>query len=223
MRIPLTGYGVKELVLYGGGALVLLILSIYAGWPWLAPVPALALVFVISFFRDPEREIPEGEGVVVAPADGRIISIEDVEEEEHICGPARRIDIFLAVYNVHVNRAPLAGEVSFVADRDGYYHSAFKPAAAGKNKARLVGFTAEKGGFPVLVRQIVGSVARRIVSPVREGDRFRRGERFGMIKFGSRTSLSIPADVPFDVKVEIGDRVRGGATVLGVIREASDS
>ncbi|MHC4470771.1 MAG: phosphatidylserine decarboxylase [Planctomycetota bacterium] len=219
MRIPLARYGRKEIVLFGGVAAVLVVLCPLLGALWLAPLPALFLLFVLYFFRDPERRIPEGDGVVVAPADGKVIGITDVEDEEHIGGPAKRIDIFLAVYNVHVNRAPLAGEVDFLADRDGYYHSAFKPDAAGGNKARLVGFTAARGGFPFLVRQIVGSVARRIVSPVKEGDRLARGERFGMIKFGSRTALSIPADVPFDVKVKIGDRVRGGASVLGVIRE----
>ncbi len=220
MRIPLARYGRREIVLFGGGSAVLVAVCFATGVPWLAPVPAFLLLFTLYFFRDPERSIPGGEDVVVAPADGKVVAITDVEDEEYIGGPAKRIDIFLAVYSVHVNRVPLAGEVRYVKDRDGFCHNATKLDAGGTNKARSVGFVAKKGGFPFLVRPIVGSIARRIVCPVSEGDVFARGERFGMIKFGSRTQLSIPASIPFDVKVKVGDRVRGGASVIGVIGEA---
>jgi phosphatidylserine decarboxylase len=181
------------------------------------------LLFTIWFFRDPTRRIPDEPGAVVAPADGKIVRIEEMEEEEFIGGPATRIDIFLAVYNVHVNRASLAGEVRYLADRDGPYLNAMNLAAGAENKAKTIGFVAEDGGFRFVVRQIVGAVARRIVCDAREGERYGRGERIGMIKFGSRTQLSISKAAEFEVRVKVGDRVRGGATVLGVIRKGDPS
>lgn len=220
MRIPLAGYGTKEIVLFGGGSAVVIALLAFVGGPALyaIPVPALVLLFTIWFFRDPPRKIPTEPGAVVSPADGKVVAITDMEHEEYLNGPAKRIDIFLAVYNVHVNRAPLAGRADYLADRDGPYLSALNMAAGEQNKAKCVGFVADDGGFRFLVRQIVGAIARRIVCPVSSGDRFARGDRFGMIKFGSRTQLSLPADLDFEVRVKIGDKVRGGSTVLGVIR-----
>jgi phosphatidylserine decarboxylase len=221
MRIPLARYGLREIVLFGGGSLVATVALSVFGPVWLVPIPAFFLVFTLYFFRDPTRKIPEGEGVIVAPADGRVMAITDVPNEEFIDGPAKRIDIFLAVYNVHVNRMPLPGEVKHVGDRDGPYLSALKIEAGEKNAARTLGVVADEGGFRFMVRPIVGAIARRIVCPVSVGDRFSRGERFGMIKFGSRTQIAIPADVPFDVRVEVGDKVQGGLTVLGVVSKRS--
>lgn len=223
MRIPLARYGLREIVLFGAGSLVATVALAVFGPVWLIPIPAFFLVFTLYFFRDPTRTIPEGEGVIVAPADGRVMAITDVPNEEFIDGPAKRIDIFLAVYNVHVNRMPLPGEVKHVGDRDGPYLSALKIEAGEKNAARTLGVVADEGGFRFMVRPIVGAIARRIVCPVRVGDRFARGERFGMIKFGSRTQIAIPADVPFDVRVEVGDKVQGGLTVLGVVSKRSES
>jgi len=222
MRIPLTPYGLKELLLYGGGTLLLAAACFPLGVPWLAVVPGFLFLFVLSFFRDFDRKIPGGEGVIVSPADGKIDRICEVEDEEFIGGRALRIDIFLAVYSVHVNRMPLAGEVQYTAYEEGVYRNAINPDCAEVNQNRTIGMIADDGGFRVVVRQIVGAIARRIVSPVSEGDRFARGERFGMIKFGSRTQFSIAADVPFEVKVSVGDRVKGGATVLGIARPGGD-
>ena len=216
MRVPLTLYGLKEILLFGGCFALLTALAIVLGAPWLAPIPALGLVFVLSFFRDPNRRIPSEEGLVVSPADGKVVAITDLDDEEFIEGPAKRIDIFLAVYHVHINRAPIAGEVAYIKHRDGPYLNAMKISAGAENEAKSVGIRADQG-FRYLVRQIVGAVARRIVTATEEGDRLARGQRFGMLKFGSRTQLSIPADVPFTVDVEVGDIVKAGETVLGRI------
>jgi phosphatidylserine decarboxylase len=221
MRIPLARYGRREVVLYGGASVVAGVVLVLTGLWYVAFLPLLGLLFVLFFFRDPERRVPEGAGVVVAPADGKVIAIREVEHEEYLDGPALRIDIFLAVTNVHVNRMPLPGEVAYVADRDGPYLSALKIEAGDENRARTVGLIAEEGGFPFVVRPIVGAIARRIVCPVEKGDRFARGERFGMIKFGSRTQLAIPADVPFDLAVKVGDKVQGAKTVLGIVSPGS--
>jgi phosphatidylserine decarboxylase len=216
MRIPLTPHGRKEILLFGGCFLLLAALAVMSGRAWLAVVPALGVLFVLSFFRDPNRRIPTEEGIVVSPADGRVVAITDLDDEEYIDGPAKRIDIFLAVYNVHVNRAPIAGEVAYIRHRDGPYLNALHISAGAKNQAKSVGILAD-AGFRYLVRQIVGAIARRIVTAVEPGDRLERGERFGMLKFGSRTQLSIPADVPFWIEVRVGDTVKGGETVLGRI------
>lgn len=217
MRIPLTRYGAREILLFGGGSVIAIIACLGLGVPWLAPLPALLLLAILSFFRDPSREIPTAEGVVVAPADGKIVAMSELPGEEYLKGPVRRIDIFLAVYNVHVNRAPLAGEVLYTADRDGTYLSALGLDAGDENRARTIGFVATEGGTPFLVRQIVGAIARRIVTAVAKGDQVRRGQRIGMLKFGSRTQFALPANVPFDCRVKVGDKVKGGSTVLGYL------
>ena len=217
MRIPLARYGLREILLFGGGSLGATIAFALTGLWFLIPVGLFGVAFVLYFFRDPERAVPEGAGVVVAPADGKVIAITEVPQEEFIEGPALRIDIFLAVYNVHVNRTPIAGEVAYVADRDGPFLNALKIKAGDENAARTVGFVADEGGFRYVVRPIVGAIARRIVCPVVKGDKFGRGERFGMIKFGSRTQIAIPVNVPFDVRVKVGDKVQGAKTILGIV------
>ena len=184
MRIPLTKYGLREILVFGGLALVAVVICVALGVPWLAPVPAVPLLFVVAFFRDPNRKIPDGEGVIVAPADGKVVAVGDMDHEEFIDGPAVRLDIFLAVYNVHVNRAPIAGEVRYLKDRDGPYLNALKLSAGKENQARSVGLVARDGGFRFVVRQIVGAIARRIVTGAKEGDSLARGERFFRYEVG---------------------------------------
>lgn len=211
MRLPLTPHGTRELALFGLAAA-----AVGAGawhlWPPLAVLPALFLLFLLSFFRDPERRPPDDPAAAVAPADGKVTDIGEVDEPHVLGGRALRIGIFLSVFDVHVNRAPLDGEVTRVLYTPGRFLDARRPECAAENEANLAGFAGPRG--PFAVRQVAGLIARRIVFPLRVGDRVARGQRMGMIKFGSRTELLVPADAPVQVAVEVGQRVRGAETVL---------
>ena len=177
-------------------------------------VPASLLTvlaaFVFYFFRDPEREIPSREGVVISPGDGKIIDIREVEEPSFIEGLCRRITIFLSVFNVHVQRAPVSGEVAHREYRPGEYAVAWHPKASENNEQSSLGLITR--GHRVLVRQIAGLIARRIVTYPGQGEHVERGERIGIIRFGSRVDLFIPLDWTLDCS--LGDKVAGGSTVL---------
>ncbi|MFI5403033.1 MAG: phosphatidylserine decarboxylase [Planctomycetota bacterium] len=211
MRIPLTPHGVRELILFGGGALLggALLFLVH---PALA-VPFVALAaFVFSFFRDPERKPPGGPDAAVAPADGTVTDIEEVDEPHFLGGKALRIGIFLSVFNVHVNRAPLEGKVKKVRYSPGRFLDARDPRCKSENESNLVGFEGARG--PFAIRQVAGLIARRIVFPLKEGDPVARGQRMGMIKFGSRTELLVPAGARVKVETAVGRKVKGGETVI---------
>jgi len=199
------------MILYGGALLVLLGLALWGFWP-LAILPALLLIFLFSFFRDPERTAPEGPEAAVAPADGKVTDIEVVEEPHFVKGKALRIGIFLSVFNVHVNRIPLDGRVTGVVYVPGKFLDVRDPRCAELNESNLVGFEGPRG--PFAIRQVAGLIARKIVWPLREGDEVVRGQRAGMIKFGSRTELFVPAEAGVETAVEIGQKVQGGQTIL---------
>lgn len=211
MRVPLTPHGVRELVLFGGGALLLAALAFLAHPMAALPFVVLA-VFVFSFFRDPERNPPPGEEVAVSPADGTVTDIEVVPEPHFLGGEALRIGIFLSVFNVHVNRAPLAGTVRMVRYTPGKFVDARDPRCKDENEWNLIGCEGARG--PFAVRQVAGLVARRIVCPLKAGDALVRGQRTGMIKFGSRTELLVPKEARVNVEIEVGRKVKGGETVL---------
>lgn len=175
-----------------------------------AVVLSLLAAFLLYFFRDPERTPPADESVVVAPGDGRIVEIAKVEEPSFFEGPCRRISIFLSVFNVHVQRAPLGGTVRHRSARGGGFGVAWAAEASEGNAQASVGIESEGGRL--LVRQIVGLVARRIITYPREGDVLRRGERIGIILFGSRVDLFIPLD--WTLLCEVGGSARGGRTAL---------
>jgi len=218
VRLPLTEYGKRELVLFGG--LAALATAASAVWAWyLAPGFALALVFVVSFFRDPARDVPEGAGLVVAPADGRVVEVAEVDEPRFLRSRAHKVAIFMSPLNVHVNRAPCQGCVEMVEHRPGRFLNAADPAASAENEsAAIVIADAEQGRGRLLVRQVAGVLARRIVCAAAAGQHVRRGERIGMIKFGSRAEVYVPTDARFEVAVALGQRVRAGETVLGRFR-----
>ena len=185
-----------------------------AAWfvsPWLAVPPLGLIVFSLWFFRDPERAIPDGPGLIVSPADGRITDIAEIEEIEILNRRVRRIGIFLSVFDVHVNRAPAASRIVYTAEFEGTYHDARSPAASTHNTARTWGFECPDG-LVLVVRQITGAIARRIVVWADLEQQMSRGERFGMIRFGSRTEICLPLDA--DITVKVGDRVKGGSTVI---------
>jgi phosphatidylserine decarboxylase len=211
MGLPFTRHGLRELLLFGGG------LAVLGAGAWLlhpaASIPFAALfLFVVAFFRDPSRTVPGGAGCAVAPADGRVDDIGYVDEPEVIRGRALRIGIFLSVFDVHVNRVPLDGRVALLRYKPGRFLDARRPDCKELNEANLVGFEGPRG--PFAVRQVAGLIARRIICPLREGQETARGERMGMIKFGSRTELFVPAEAPVDVLVEVGQRVRGATSIL---------
>jgi len=215
MRIPLATYGIRELVLFGGLAAAAIALSaVFA--PYLVPLFVLALGFVLWFFRDPERRIPSEVGAVVSPADGRVVEAAEADEPRFLGGRTHKIAIFMSPLSVHVNRAPCDGRVEAVEHRPGRYHNAADPAASAENESSaLVLGDAAEGRTRLLVRQVAGVLARRIVCQAAVGDRLQRGQRIGMIKFGSRAEVYVPIDSGFQVAVSLGQRVKAGETILG--------
>ncbi len=190
-------------------------LAIAGGVAWGAGAPALAAplwgltAFVVSFFRNPTREIPPGEGIVVSPADGRVTDVGEIEVAPG--EKALRIAIFLSVFNVHVNRAPLAGRVVSIERRGAKYLAAFNPDAEGLN-VRLDITLETARGQRIRFAQITGLIARRIICQVREGEWLEKGARYGLIRFGSRCDVVLP--LGSRPRVAKGDRVRGGSSVL---------
>ena len=184
----------------------------YYWWP-LALVAFLVLVWLFAFFRDPEREVPAEEHVMVSPADGTVSDITEVAHDELLGGPAVRVGIFLSVFNVHINRSPCDGKVLSIDYKKGKFLNALKHAQASEeNESNTVVLGEPTTGRPVaVVKQIVGLIARRIIFTASDGDSVRRGDRIGMIKFGSRTELSIPKWLAPEVTVKEGQiRPRGG-------------
>lgn len=206
--------------LLGGGAVVSALVAWGAGWWALAPAGVAAAL--LSFYRDPPRKTPADARAVFAPADGRIVTIEPVEAGPE-GGRALRIVVFLSVFNVHVNRSPCAGRVARVDYKPGKYVNALRGEADVVNESNAVEIEpAEPLPGPIRVRQISGALAKRIVCAVGPGARLRAGERYGMIKLGSRTEIVLPNADAWEVCVRVGDRARGGRTVLArVKREAA--
>jgi phosphatidylserine decarboxylase len=183
----------------------------YIVWPWLVIIPGLLFLFVLFFFRNPERIIPVDEQCLVSPADGVVMDVERVYEDEFMLEVSIRIRIFLSIFNVHVNRSPMSGKVVFRAYRPGKMLPAFKSHASELNEKNYIGI--ENQNLRILVTQVTGFIARRIVCWVKEGDELGKGERFGLIKFGSCTELFLPTNVK--VLVKQGDKVIGGQSILG--------
>src|SRR5260370_41323493 len=178
----------------------------------LAAVPLLLALFFLWFFRDPAREIPMGAGQVVSPADGVVTEAEWIET---VSGSRLRLSIFLNVFDVHVNRVPVGGVVTVCEFRKGEFMNAMKPESVLHNEQTLI--TIDAGGYEVSFKQIAGLLARRIVCNLKVGDRVERGQRMGLIKFGSRVDVLIPAAA--NLRVKSGSRVKGGSTVLAELPE----
>ncbi len=176
-----------------------------------------ATAMSVFFFRDPERVIPSGEGIVVSPADGTVIGIDEVDEPQFLGGRARRVSIFLSVFNVHVNRVPVEGTVKFLQYQRGQFHVASLPKASSENEQSLIGIESPWGR--VLFKQIAGLIARRIVYDLREGLHVQRGERFGIIKFGSRMEVYLPLNT--EIKARLKEKVRAGESIIGEFKNAT--
>jgi phosphatidylserine decarboxylase len=199
---------VRDGYIYGVSLLAVAAVLVWAtgNWSW-AIAPLLLAAFFLWFFRDPQREIPVGPGMIVSPGDGLVTETATITTP---AGPRQRISIFLSVFDVHVNRSPIAGVLSTVRYQKGQYLNAMNPASADRNEQNIV--TVQGEGFEVTFKQIAGLLARRIVFVPREGDHVARGQRVGLIKFGSRVDVVLPAEAVLHVKV--GQRVKGGASVL---------
>ena len=214
MRLPVAREGFPFIAI---AALLVVIALWWARGGPASPIRAAApvltvglLAFVVYFFRDPSRVIPTGVGVLVSPADGRVLSVGPVPDEAFMGGESTRITIFLSIFNVHVQRAPLSGVVGAYEYHPGGYAVAWHEKASTENERATLGIRTEHG--PIVVRQIAGLVARRIVTYPRPGDTVGRGDRIGLIRFGSRVDLFIPTD--WSVEIREGDKVKGGESVL---------
>ena len=208
MRIPVAAEGWPFIFPPAAAACIL---GLVGWWPAAAALGAVALG-CLGFFRDPERTGPGVPGAVLAPADGRVMRVAEIDDPW--VGPAVRVSIFLSPLDVHVNRSPVAGLVEGVQHAAGRFLAAYRDEASELNERctlALQGETARVG-----VKQIAGVVARRIVCRARQGDKLQAGERYGLIRFGTRTDLVVPKGT--EIRVRVGDRVRGGETVMGVLR-----
>ncbi len=221
-RIPFARWGLAELQLMGWPLLALT--AFFAHWAWwfgsivglvLGLATGVVLALVVYFFRDPPRHIPEGPGLVVAPADGKIAEVARLEHDEYLGGPAVKIGIFLSIFNVHLNRAPVAARVIALRYCPGEFLSALRPECVSRNEAMWIGLEGEAAPHRrMVVRQIAGQYARRIVCALRPGEVVDRGAKIGMIKLGSRTELILPDEPGLRIEVRVGDRVQAGSRVV---------
>jgi len=194
-------FGLPLLVLAGGAYLL--------QWTVVAVVLVLLALFVFSFFRDPERVIPQEPGAVVSPADGRIVVVTD---EDYAGRPGKRISIFLAVWNVHVNRSPAAGVITGLEYKPGKFLAAMRAEASTQNEQNIFALSTDAG--ELVFKQIAGLIARRVVSWKKSGERVARGERIGLVRFGSRADVWLPREA--EILVKVGENVKGGSSVLAM-------
>jgi phosphatidylserine decarboxylase len=204
---------VRDGVYYGlGAAVAAVLLGLIT--PWLA-LPAILLgAFFLWFFRDPERRIPDGPGVIVSPADGKVTAISQFTDGNQ---RKQRISIFLNVFDVHVNRSPIAGTITGISYQKGKFGNAMSAGSSDANEQNIVTMNGE--GQTIIFKQIAGLLARRIVFNPRTGDKLERGQRVGLIKFGSRVDVIL--DEGIDLSVKVGEHVAGGSSILGVLRTSS--
>lgn len=201
-----------------GISLFLTLIGYWIGnrWSWtLYILAAVMMFFVLNFFRDPERTSPTGKDLLIAPADGKIVQIVQLEDATYIEGPATQVSIFLSAFDVHVNRIPLSGVIEYAHYYPGEYLLAWHEKASELNEQSQFGLRHESG-TKILFKQITGYVARRIVYHIAEGDTVTAGNRFGMMKFGSRMDIIVPANVELDVQV--GQRTVAGVTIIGRVK-----
>jgi phosphatidylserine decarboxylase len=172
----------------------------------------LVSLFLVLFFRDPERQTPQGENLILSSADGKVISITPFENIDFMGGKATLVSVFMSLFDVHVNRAPISGKVKYLKYNSGKFLPAFKDKASLENEQTELGIENDHGR--IILKQIAGIIARRIVCKVKPGDSVKAGERFGMIKFGSRVDHFLPENV--EIKVKLDQKVKAGETIIGI-------
>jgi phosphatidylserine decarboxylase len=198
---------VKEGYYFGLPALALGAAALFLRWTIVGAILIGLAAFIFYFFRDPERVIPPDPGAIVAPADGRVVVVTD---ETNAGRPGKRISIFLAIWNVHVNRSPAAGIITNLNYRPGKFYAAMRPSASADNEQNVITLATDTG--EIVFKQIAGLIARRVVCWKKTGDRVARGERIGLVRFGSRADLWLPRDS--ELLVKVGDHVKGGSSVV---------
>ncbi len=206
---------VRDGYIYGFSLIVVAMLVVWTTGSWLWAIPPMLLAgFFLWFFRDPERNIPAGVGLIVSPGDGLVTEAVTISTPN---GPRQRVSIFLSVFDVHVNRSPISGVLTSVRYQKGIYLNAMNPSSADRNEQNIVTVGGE--GYEVTFKQIAGLLARRIVFNFSEGSRVERGQRVGLIKFGSRVDVILPAEAVLQVRM--GQRVQGGSSVIAAMPEAA--
>lgn len=218
----LTKYARRELTFLTVLFVAWLAIVGLSGWPawWIRLAGAVASVVVMAwvywFFRDPQRSSPAGSGLFVSPADGRVTDLTPVGPESALGRDGLRVGVFMSIFDVHVNRSPCDAEIVSVTHRKGAFLDARHPDAATRNESAVIVMNHRRDGrqYPIVVRQVAGLVARRIVTDADTGRKVSRGERIGMIKFGSRLELFVPDELVGEVRVRIGQKVRAAVTVL---------
>jgi phosphatidylserine decarboxylase len=205
---------VRDGYYYGLASLVVALLLGWLTVPLLAAIPLLLGAFFLWFFRDPERDIPGAAGAIVSPADGKVTDVSALNWNGETCA---RISIFLNVFNVHVNRSPVAGVIADVTYKRGKFGNAIGAVSAEENEQNIITVRGESG--TVVFKQIAGLIARRIVCDIKVGDKVARGERVGLIKFGSRVDVIFPPAA--QLKVSVGDHVAGGSSLLAIVPGAA--
>lgn len=214
MLLLFAKYGWKELLFFsllwaglGAG-----LWFVHPGARYALVLPVAGLLFTFNFFRDPPRRVPSEAGLLVSPADGTVVEISEAEETEFLKAPCTKIGIFLSVFDVHINRSPCDGTVRATKYKPGKFLDARHPDCGALNESNAIHVG------DVVVRQIAGLIARRIVCEARPNDVLARGQKFGMIKFGSRTELYIPKNQVEEIRVKLKDKVKGGQTVIARVR-----
>ena len=216
----MTKYGLPQVAVFPSVllAIIIVVAIIFDNVWWLCCIEVvlgIVLLWVLAFFRDPARKVPNEDDILIAPADGAITDIEVIQEDDFIQDKALRIGIFLSIFNVHINRMPCAAVVEKVVYRPGKFKNAMSPESGRVNEANDIMLRRQgESGDKLIIRQISGAIARRIVCKAKAGDNFVGGEKFGMIKFGSRTELYIPANQNVKCLVKIGDKVKAGITIM---------
>jgi len=209
----ITKYG-YNIIIYNGIllALLVLLLTFYTSnfLLFFSVLTGIFFLFHFFFFRDPDRNVPEGKEIIISPADGKIIKICEIEENKYIHGKTKMVSIFMSIFNVHVNRIPLSGTVEFLEHKAGKFEIAYKDSSSDLNEQSIIGIKSIHN--KILFKQIAGIVARRIINQLKMGDKVKIGERFGMIKYGSRLDVFLP--VSSKINVRINDKVKAGETII---------
>lgn len=217
MKLPLSIYGRRQMSLFTGTFILLFIISLIFKHFIVSIVSLMLALFVLYFFRDPARRITASARDILAPADGRIVGIEKVFDKTYINAEAVKVSIFLSIFDVHLNRMPCAGVIEYISYKKGKFYNAARSKASESNERTIIGILDKDYNVKLIVKQIAGVIARRIICELREGQEVLAGQKFGMIMFGSRTEVYVPVG-HFELKVKVGQHVKAGKTVVGALK-----